>query len=231
MPASKIALITGANKGIGYEAARQLIAKGFQVFVAARNRDLGMKAAATLGKSAVFVELDVADASSIRRAAKAVASQVSHLDILVNNAGIFEDDDKNVLAVSVDTILKTFQTNVLGALLVSQAFVSLLSKSEAACIINVSSGAGQLNDMESFAPAYSISKTALNAVTRQLAPVLRDKNIAVNSVCPGWCRTDMGGQNAPRTAEQGADTIVWLATDAPRDLTGKFFRDRTEIGW
>ncbi len=231
MSAQRIALITGANKGIGYEAARQFIAKGLQVFIAARNRDLGTKAAAKLGKSAVFIELDVADEASIRRAAKEVTAQVDHLDALVNNAGIFEDGDNNALTVTADTVLKTFETNVLGALRVSQTFAPLLAKSQSACIINVSSGAGQLNDMESFAPAYSISKTALNAVTRQLAAALRDKNIAVNSVCPGWCRTDMGGQNAPRTAEQGADTIVWLATDASRNLTGRFFRDRKEIEW
>ena len=228
------ALITGANKGIGFEVARQLGERGFHLFVAARNHDAGLNAAATLQKSGTkvsSVDLDVTSPKSIHNAAESVAEQTDHLDVLVNNAAILEDGDANILAVDAALAEKTFVTNTLGPLRVTQAFLPLLTKSRAARIINVSSGAGQLSDMETYAPAYSISKTALNAVTRQLAAALRDKGIAVNSVCPGWVRTDMGGPNAPRSVAEGADTIVWLATDAPRDLTGQFFRDRQEIPW
>jgi NAD(P)-dependent dehydrogenase (short-subunit alcohol dehydrogenase family) len=228
------ALITGANKGIGFEVARQLGERGFYVFVAARNRDAGLKAAAALQKSGAkvsFVDLDVTNPKSIHTAAESLAEQIDHLDVLVNNAAILEDGDANILRVDTALAEKTFVTNTLGPLRVAQAFVPLLAKSRAGRIINVSSGAGQLSDMETYAPAYSISKTALNAVTRQLAAALRNKGIGVNSVCPGWVRTDMGGPNAPRSVAEGADTIVWLAIDAPRELTGKFFRDRKEIPW
>jgi len=120
---------------------------------------------------------------------------------------------------------------VFGPLLTTQAFLPLLKKSAAASVINMSSGLGQLSDMADTYPAYSISKTSLNAVTRQFAATLRDAKITVNSVCPGWVKTDMGGPNAPRTVQQGADTVTWLATEAPRDLTGQFLRDRNVIPW
>jgi len=230
----KTGLITGSYKGIGYEVARQLAARGVHVFITARNRESGLKATANLQKSgakASFVELDVSNPDSIRRAADAVASQVDHLDVLVNNAGIIEDHDENVLQLSSEIVLRTFTTNTLGALRVAQAFVPILSKVSAPRIVNVSSRGGQLNDMGTWSPAYCISKTALNAVTCQLAAALRDKGFAVNSACPGWVRTDMGGPNATRSVEEGADTIVWLATEAPQNLTGQFIAERQEIPW
>lgn len=228
----KTALITGAYRGLGFEVARQLAERDFHVFVTARRRDAGLKAVSTIQKSGgkvAFVELDVADAKNIRNAAENVAGQVDHLDVLVNNAALLEDGDANVLEVNSDLVLRTFTTNVLGALRVAQAFAPLLAKSESGRIINVSSGAGQLSDMGTYAPAYSVSKAALNAVTGQLAAAL--PRCAVNSVCPGWVRTEMGGPNAPRSVEEGADTIVWLATEAPQELTGKFLRDREVIPW
>jgi NAD(P)-dependent dehydrogenase (short-subunit alcohol dehydrogenase family) len=230
---NKIALVTGANKGIGYETARQLGEKGFHVLVGARKPDAGKQAVASLqkaGASAEFVEIDVTNPSSIERAAKTVASKVDHLDVLVNNAAIMEDK-KSIAEVGDDTLLGTFTTNTLGPVRVTQAFLPLLAKNGHASVINLSSGLGQLSDMADTYPAYSISKTALNAVTRQFSAALRDKGIAVNSVCPGWVKTDMGGPNAPRTVDQGADTVTWLATEAPRDLTGLFFRDRKPIPW
>jgi len=228
------ALVTGAYRGIGFEVARQLGERGLHVFVTARRRDAGVKAAAMLqklGAKVSFVELDVTDAKSIRNAAESVAEQVDRLDVLVNNAAILEDADENIVGVGPALVSRTLDTNALGPLRVTQAFLPLLEKSRAARIINVSSGAGQLSDMGTWAPAYSISKTALNAVTVQIAAALHDKGVAVNSVCPGWVRTEMGGSNAPRSVEEGADTIIWLATEAPRDLTGKFLRDRKEIPW
>ena len=153
-----------------------------------------------------------------------------HLDVLINNAGIMVDGDDAILKITDDTFRKTLETNTLGALRVARAFERLLVKSKTPRVINVSSGGGQLTGgADGWAPAYCISKTALNGVTSQLATAL--PKFAVNSVCPGWVRTDMGGQSATRSVEEGADTIVWLAADAPQKLTGKFLRDRKEIPW
>jgi len=230
---NRIALVTGANKGIGYEIARQLAGKGLHVFVGARKVTEGKQAAEAIakgGRSAEFIEIDVTSRGSIERAARAVTSRVDHLDVLVNNAGIL-DDTGGIAELDDDTFLRTLTTNTLGPIRVTQAFLPLLLEGTRASIINLSSGLGQLSEMGETHPAYSISKTALNAATRQFAAALRDKRITVNSVCPGWVKTDMGGTNAPRTVEQGADTVTWLATEAPRDLTGQFLRDRQTIPW
>jgi len=229
----KIALVTGANKGIGREVARQLAAKGFHVFIGARNRSAGRKAAdeiAKKGGKATFLEIDVSDNNSVAVAAREFVKTSDHLDVLVNNAGIIVDGDHAILEIGDELLRKTLETNTLGALRVIRAFVPLLAKSKAPRVINVSSGGGQLTGgADGWAPAYCISKTALNGVTSQLAAAL--PKFAINSVCPGWVRTDMGGRSATRSVEEGADTIVWLASEAPQDLTGKFFRDRKEIPW
>ncbi len=229
----KTALITGANKGIGHEVARQLAGKEFHVFIGARNRDAGRKAVDQItkkGGKATFLEIDVADNASVTAAVREFAKAADQLDVLVNNAGIMVDGDDAILEVSDELVRKTLETNTLGALRVTRAFASLLAKSRAPRVINVSSGGGQLTGgADGWAPAYCISKTALNGVTSQLATAL--PKFAINSVCPGWVRTDMGGRNATRSVEEGADTIVWLASDAPQNLTGKFLRDRKEIPW
>jgi len=226
-------LITGANKGIGHEVARQLAAKGFHVFVGARNAKAGRKAAEEIAKKggkATFLDIDVTDNDSVTTAAREFSNIEDHLDVLVNNAGIIVDGDSAILEISDDLFRNTLETNTLGALRVTRAFVPLLSKSKSPRVINVSSGGGQLTGgADGWSPAYCISKTALNGVTSQLATALA--KFAVNSVCPGWVRTDMGGQGASRSVEEGADTIVWLAGEAPQDLTGKFLRDRKEIPW
>jgi NAD(P)-dependent dehydrogenase (short-subunit alcohol dehydrogenase family) len=166
-------------------------------------------------------------ASLPRREFAKIADQ---LDVLVNNAGIMVDGDDAILKISDELFRKTIETNTLGALRVTRAFVPLLGKSKAPRVINVSSGGGQLTGgADGWSPAYYISKTALKGVTSQLAAAL--PKFAVNSVCPGWVRTDMGGRNATRSVEEGADTIVWLASEAPQTLTGKFLRDREEIPW
>jgi NAD(P)-dependent dehydrogenase (short-subunit alcohol dehydrogenase family) len=228
----RIALVTGANKGIGFEAVRQLARKGFRVFLSARNVKAGQAAAEKLREDGdvTFLQMDVSNEESIRRAAGEFSKQADHLDSLVNNAGILLDDDKDVLKISAETFETTLRTNTLGPLLVSQAFAPLLEKSAAPRIVNVSSGGGQLTDgADGWAPAYCISKTALNGVTSQLAAAL--PKFAVNSVCPGWVRTDMGGKNATRSVAEGAAGIVWLATEAPQKETGKFWRDRKVIPW
>jgi NAD(P)-dependent dehydrogenase (short-subunit alcohol dehydrogenase family) len=229
----KTALVTGANKGIGREVARQLAAKGFHVFVGARNRDAGRKAADEIvkdGGKATFLEIDVSDDNSVPAAARNFTKAANHLDVLVNNAGIIVDGDDAILEISDEIFRKTLETNTLSALRVMRAFVPLLKKSKAARVINVSSSGGQLTGgADGWSPAYCISKTALNGVTSQLATAL--PSFAVNSVCPGWVRTDMGGSDATRSVEEGADTIVWLASDPSQELTGKFLRDRKEIPW
>jgi NAD(P)-dependent dehydrogenase (short-subunit alcohol dehydrogenase family) len=234
MTYQKIALVTGANKGIGFEVAKQLSERGFIVYLTARRQEAGKQAAASLqndGTRVTFVPLDVSDEMSIKKAAREVAETASHVDVLVNNAGIYPDGESTILNVDQVLLEKSYVTNTLGPLRVAQAFWPLLAKSKAGRIINVSSGLGSLSEMAAMAPSYSLSKAALNAVTRQLAAALKDKNISVNSVCPGWVRTDAGGPNAQRSVEEGAEGIVWLAAEAPDGLTGRFLRDGKEIPW
>jgi NAD(P)-dependent dehydrogenase (short-subunit alcohol dehydrogenase family) len=234
----RIALVTGANKGIGFEVARDLARKGFHVFLGARNSEAGEAAVLKLNKEGekedygeiTFLKIDVSKSDSIRRAAEEFSRSTDRLDVLVNNAGILLDDDKEILTTTPEIFETTLRTNTAGALLVSQAFVPFLKKSAAPRIVNVSSGGGQLADgADGWAPAYCISKTAMNGVTSQLAAAL--PKFAVNSVCPGWVRTDMGGENATRSVAEGASGIVWLAADAPQKETSKFWRDRKEIPW
>ena len=234
----RIALVTGANKGIGFEVVRDLARKGFHVFLGARNEKAGEAAAEKLRTEGVkedygeitVLKIDASKPDSIRRAAEEFSRKSDRLDTLVNNAGILLDDDKDLLTATPEIFETTLRTNTLGALLVAQAFVPFLKKSDAPRIVNVSSGGGQLSDgADGWAPAYCISKTAVNGVTSQLAAAL--PKFAVNSVCPGWVRTEMGGSNATRSVLEGAAGIVWLAADAPQDQTSKFWRDRKVIPW
>jgi NAD(P)-dependent dehydrogenase (short-subunit alcohol dehydrogenase family) len=227
---SPIVLVTGAYRGIGLEVVRQLAARGAHVFLTARKSEAGESAAASVKGKVEFLPLDVSDRSSIEGALRLLSRHCDRLDVLVNNAAILLDDGEGVLDLEGDTVLQTFATNTVGPLLVTQAFEPLLAKSKAPRVINVSSGAGQLAEgLQDWAPAYSMSKTALNALTQHFAAAL--PQFAVNCVSPGWVRTDMGGASAPLAVEQGADTIVWLALDAPQTLTGKFLRERQEIAW
>jgi NAD(P)-dependent dehydrogenase (short-subunit alcohol dehydrogenase family) len=229
----KIALITGANRGIGLEAAHQLAAKGFHVVVGARKANAGREIADAItqnGHPASFLTIDVSDGANVLAAAVEFTRHWDHLDVLVNNAAIKLPNDVSVLENSDAVLRETLETNTLGPLRVTRAFAGLLGKSDAPRVINLSSGGGQLADgAAGWAPAYCISKTALNMVTAQLAVAL--PRFAINSMCPGWVKTDMGGSEAPRTVQQGADTIVWLAAEAPQNLTGKFLRDREIIPW
>jgi NAD(P)-dependent dehydrogenase (short-subunit alcohol dehydrogenase family) len=227
----KIALVTGANKGIGFEVTRELARMGFHVFVGARKAKAGRAAVAKITEGNVtFLEIDVADPESIRRAAEEFSRKSDRLDALVNNAGMLLDEDKNALTVTPRIFEETLRTNTLGPWLVAQAFVPFLEKSAAPRIVNVSSGGGQLDGgADGWAPGYCVSKTALNGVTVQLAAGL--PKFAINCVCPGWVRTEMGGASATRSIAEGAAGIVWLAADAPQDLTGHFLRDREVIPW
>jgi NAD(P)-dependent dehydrogenase (short-subunit alcohol dehydrogenase family) len=226
-----IALVTGANKGIGLEVARQLTKRGWRVFLTGRSFPSVQRAASSLGPSVVPVPLDVTSRISIEAAFSATSQAVTHLDVLINNAGVLDHDEGSIFELRPERLRRMFETNTIGALLVTQTFLPLLRKSQSGRIINVSSGAGQLSEMGTWAPAYSISKTALNGVTSQLAAALADSKIAVNSVCPGWVKTDMGGHEAPLSVEEGADSIVWLATESPQSMTGLFIKDRKAIPW
>ena len=227
----KVVLITGANKGIGYEIAKQLGQKGFHVVIAARDEERGMNAARSLAKNGIevaFLQMDVADSKSVINAARIFSDKYDRLDVLVNNAAILIESG-SIISMSSKILEDTFRTNTFGPLLVIQNFLEFMTKGGR--ILNISSSAGSLSDMTNYSPAYSISKTALNAITRQFASELSTRKISVNSVCPGWVRTDMGGMDASRSVEKGAETAVWLATEAPSSLTGKFIRDKKEISW
>lgn len=230
MGKERIALVTGANKGIGFEVARQLADKRFRVFIGARNEKAGRAAAKEIGAPSGFLKIDVSEQTSVQKAAAELTQEVDHLDVLVNNAGIIVDGDDAILQATQEQFETTMRTNALGPLLVAEAFQRLLERSSTPRIINVSSSGGQLHDgADGWSPIYCISKTALNGVTSQLAVAL--PKFAVNSVCPGWVRTDMGGPNATRSVQQGAAGIVWLAIETPQHLTGKFLQDRKVIPW
>jgi NAD(P)-dependent dehydrogenase (short-subunit alcohol dehydrogenase family) len=228
-----IIVVTGGNRGIGFEICRQLAGRGAQVVLTSRKPEAGDEAVKKLsgqGLAARFQPLDVTGAESIAALRDSVERSFGRLDVLINNAGIISEEDASGLEVKPAAVRATLETNTLAPLLLSQALLPLLKRSRAARIVNVSSGMGALSGMGGDHAAYRISKAALNAVTGVLAAELRGA-VAVNSVCPGWVRTDMGGANAERDVSQGADTAVWLALEAPQELTGKFVRDRKVIPW
>jgi NAD(P)-dependent dehydrogenase (short-subunit alcohol dehydrogenase family) len=233
MAESRVALVTGANRGIGLEVCRQLAVLGHRVVLTARDLSKARAAAATLGSSGSVsaAQLDVVDAGSIRALADDLARNGQHVDVLVNNAAILLDENEAIVDLPADRLRMTLETNLFAPIAVSQAFVPGMVSRGYGRIVNVSSEAGQLESMSTYAPAYSMSKAALNAFTRQLAAATRGSGVLVNSACPGWVRTDMGGPGAPRSVEEGADTIVWLATLGARGPTGGFYSDRRSIAW
>ena len=233
--ADKVAVVTGGNRGLGLEACRRLARAGARVILASRDAAKGETAAAALRREGLDITphaLDVTDRASIERLARVIERQFGRLDILVNNAGVFEDsgaEGTSALRSDPAIVRRTFETNTLGPLMVSQALIPLMQGKGR--VVNVSSGMGQLAEMNGSYPGYRLSKAALNALTRILADELKGTGVKVNSVCPGWVKTDMGGPDAPRTREQGVETIVWLATLSDDGPTGGFFRDKQPIPW
>jgi NAD(P)-dependent dehydrogenase (short-subunit alcohol dehydrogenase family) len=223
------ALITGSSRGIGFEVAKQLAARDFRVIVTSRNEKSAAAAAAKIGRGAIAHVLDASDAASIGELGEWIRDDVGQLDVLVNNAAILLGEGDSILDTSAETFETTLRTNALGPLLVTQSLAALLRSSKSARVVNVSSGAGQISKMTGYAPAYSISKATLNAITVMLAHAL--PHARVNCVDPGWVRTDMGGPHATRSVEEGAETIVWLATLPDDGPTGGFFHDRRRIAW
>jgi len=235
MVQSRVALVTGANRGIGLEVCRQLAVRRYRVILTARDGSKAEAAARMLRAAGDLdvqhARLDVADPQSIRTLVDELAERSENVDVLVNNAAILLGEDQAVLDVPVDELRRTFETNVFGAVGVAHAFVPGMVERRFGRVVNVSSEAGQLASMRTYAPAYAMSKAALNAFTVQLGEATRGTGVLVNSACPGWVRTDMGGPGASRSVEEGADTIVWLATLSSRGPTAGFFSDRRAIPW
>jgi NAD(P)-dependent dehydrogenase (short-subunit alcohol dehydrogenase family) len=225
----RIALVSGANRGIGHEVARQLAAHGYTVI--AGSRDLRKGEESLAGVDGVVVrQLDVSDQGSVDRLAGAVEAEFGRLDALVNNAGIGNDFGQSGSHADLESVRESLETNLLGAWRMTNAFLPLMERAGYGRIVNISTGMGQLSDMGGGSPGYRVSKTALNALTRIFANEVGN-GIKVNSACPGWVRTDMGGSGAPRSLEEGADTPVWLATLPGDGPNGGFFRNREPIPW
>jgi NAD(P)-dependent dehydrogenase (short-subunit alcohol dehydrogenase family) len=233
-PATRVALVTGANRGIGLEVSRQLAEKGLRVVLAGRDgRGIDDAVRQLRGQKldATGTVMDVSDETSVRAAARQIMTDVGGVDVLVNNAAVLIAENRDIMATTLDDFRKTFDTNVFGVHAVCQAFVPAMITQRYGRVVNVSSGAGQLSSMGTYAPAYSISKAALNALTIQLAAAVRGTGVLVNCVNPGWVRTRMGGSSAPRSVQDGADTIVWAATLPADGPTGGFFSDRRRTPW
>lgn len=231
----RIALVTGANRGIGYEICKQLARAGVKVVMSARDGTKGAAAARRLEKSGTavsFLQLDVTDERSIAGAMAWIAKTFGRLDILVNNAGIYLDPrGAPSLALDAQILRDTLETNLIAPLRMAQAAIPLMQRNRYGRIVNLSSTMGQLEHMGGGSPAYRISKAALNALTRVLAADFADGTIKVNAMHPGWVRTDMGGASAPKSVEEAADTAVWLATLPGDGPHGGFFADRKSIPW
>jgi NAD(P)-dependent dehydrogenase (short-subunit alcohol dehydrogenase family) len=229
-----VALVTGANRGIGLEVTRQLARLGFTVILGSRDAGKGQEAAKLIsgeGADVIARQLDVTDQNSIEATRLWVEEKFSKLDVLVNNAAILYDSWQRAAGADLDTVRAAFETNTLGAWRMCQSFIPLLRESGRGRIVNVSSESGSLAVMSAGTPAYSVSKAALNALTRMLADELRSSRILVNSVCPGWVATEMGGPDAPRTVLEGAASVIWAATLPDSGPTGGFFRDGKPLAW
>jgi NAD(P)-dependent dehydrogenase (short-subunit alcohol dehydrogenase family) len=230
----KIALVSGANRGIGFETCRQLARRGLDVLLTSRDPIKGQSAAESLRQEGLAVHyhaLDVTDLDSVHLVHQYVVAEFGRLDVLVNNAGVYLDEGDSLFEVPLDIFRETMEINFYGPLHLCRSFVPLMRANNYGRVVNVSSGYGSITHMGGYTAAYRVSKVALNALTRIVAAEVAGKDIKVNSACPGWVRTDMGGTSAPRSLAQGADTIVWLATLPAEGPTSGFFRDRKSIPW
>lgn len=230
----KVALVTGGNRGIGYELVKQLALKGFKVILASRDPEMGHETAQNLkdlNLDVSFVVMEVDDQESIRQATITVNERYGRLDVLINNAGVYLDENKKLVAIDPSILEGTMATNFFGAYHVIRSFIPLMEQQGYGRIINVSSEYGAMSEMSySGAGAYKLSKLALNGLTRLVAAEISG-DIKINAVDPGWVSTDMGGPSAPRTPKQAAVSILWLATTGPEGPNGEFFRDGKRVDW
>ncbi|AXI30667.1 short-chain dehydrogenase [Priestia megaterium] len=231
---TKVALVTGGNRGIGYELVRQLAMDGFKVILTSRNSESGHAAVQKLKESHLdvsFVVMDISSEASIRQAAATVNEQYGRLDVLINNAGIYLDKNQKLVNMDPSVLEKTLTTNFFGTYYVIRSFMPLMEQQAYGRIINVSSGYGAMSEMSSpGVGAYKLSKFILNGLT-QLIAAENKKDIKINAVDPGWVSSDMGGPSAPRTPQQAARSILWLATIGPEGPSGGFFKDGKQINW
>jgi NAD(P)-dependent dehydrogenase (short-subunit alcohol dehydrogenase family) len=226
-----VVLVSGGNRGIGFEACRTLLSRGATVLLGSRKLAEGERAAKELSKAgaAIPVALDVADEKSVAALSARILKDFGALDVLVNNAGVYLDEQHGALSVSEDVIEKTLQTNLLGAWRLARAFAPAMIEKKRGRIVNVSSGLGAMSSMAGGTPSYRVSKAALNALTLVLADELKPAGVSVVSFCPGWVATDMGGKNAPRTPKAAGEALAAAALDDAR--TGVFVRDGQVIPW
>ncbi|TKH05778.1 SDR family oxidoreductase [Peribacillus simplex] len=230
----KVALVTGGNRGIGYELVKQLALNSFKVILASRDPEMGHEGTQKLKESNLdvsFLVMDVDNQKSIHQAAITVNEQYGRLDVLINNAGVYLDENKNLVTMDNSILEKTMATNFFGVYHVIRSFMPLMEKQGYGRIINVSSEYGAMTEMSyPGVGAYKMSKFALNGLTRLVAAEIKG-DIKINAVDPGWVSTDMGGSSAPRTPKQAAESILWLATIGPEGPNGGFFRDGKQIDW
>ncbi|MFR9726622.1 SDR family oxidoreductase [Streptomyces sp. MS19] len=230
---SPVAVVTGANRGIGLEVVRQLAKAGYTAVLGSRDPAKGEAAAKPLissGLDVVPARLDVDDAATVEALAARITDTYGRCDVLVNNAAILYDTWQRPATADLDVVRQALETNLLGAWRTTQAFVPLLRESPHGRIVNVSSGGGSISGMGAGAPAYCVSKAALNASTRMLAADLRAHGVLVNAVCPGWVATDMGGAGG-RPVSEGARSVMWAVELPDNGPTGGFFRDGRPLDW
>lgn len=235
----RTAIVTGANRGVGREIARQLVDLGYRVILTSRDERKGKRTVSELKQQLganipgdlLYYQLDVTDEESIRRLTHFALSEYGTVDVLVNNAAVLLDQYGRVIHTPLDIYRTTIETNVYGPLRLCQAFLPSMLERNYGRVVNVSSGAGQIKEMVDDMTAYRLSKIALNGLTQMLADSVKGTNVLINAACPGWVRTEMGSPNAPRSAEEGAQGVVWLATLPDGGPQGGFFRDGQLLAW
>ena len=231
---SPVAVVTGGNRGIGYGICKELSKVGCRVVLTSRDEEHGKQAVAKLGadkKNIVYHKLEVTDSKDIETLRDWILKMYGRVDILINNAGVYLDEGTSVFKVDEKIVKETLDVNFYGAFNICRALVSIMRQNGYGRIVNISSGYGAMSEMAGYHAAYRISKAALNALTLIMADELRDGDIKVNAVCPGWVNTDMGGRMAPVSAEKAAKDIVYVALMDEEGPTGSFFRHKKPIEW